>query len=149
MTPSGIEPATFRFVAQHLNHCATAVPYSLTLSKTKFLVLHVVWRLRYFRDTWCCWVFRDVTPYCSTCSFRRFEGTRSFWNIGSCCVIRHGVTFQKKFLGFFFVVPCRPVATAVCADRWCHHIGVMLFGRVDSFVISIYQGDDVVCILTV
>ena len=26
MTPDGIEPATFRFVAQHLNHCATAVP---------------------------------------------------------------------------------------------------------------------------
>jgi len=25
VTPSGIEPATFRFVAQHLNHCATAV----------------------------------------------------------------------------------------------------------------------------
>jgi len=26
MTPYGIEPATFRFVTQHLNHCATAVP---------------------------------------------------------------------------------------------------------------------------
>jgi len=26
MTPSGIEPANFQFVAQHLNHCATAVP---------------------------------------------------------------------------------------------------------------------------
>jgi hypothetical protein len=26
MTPSGIEPATFWFVAQYLNHCATAVP---------------------------------------------------------------------------------------------------------------------------
>ena len=25
MTPDGIEPATFRFVAQHLNRCATAV----------------------------------------------------------------------------------------------------------------------------
>jgi len=24
---AGIEPATFRFVAQHLNHCATAVPH--------------------------------------------------------------------------------------------------------------------------
>jgi len=26
LTPAGLEPATFRFVAQHLNHCATAVP---------------------------------------------------------------------------------------------------------------------------
>jgi len=26
MTPAGIEPATFRFVTQHLNHCATALP---------------------------------------------------------------------------------------------------------------------------
>ena len=27
MTSSGIEPATFRFVAQHLNHSATSVPH--------------------------------------------------------------------------------------------------------------------------
>ena len=26
LTQAGVEPATFRFVAQHLNHCATAVP---------------------------------------------------------------------------------------------------------------------------
>ena len=25
LTPAGIEPTTFRFVAQRLNHCATAV----------------------------------------------------------------------------------------------------------------------------
>jgi len=29
MTPSGIEPATFRFVTQDPNHCATAVPLSI------------------------------------------------------------------------------------------------------------------------
>jgi len=33
LTPAGIEPATFRFVAQHFNHCANAVPsYSLITS---------------------------------------------------------------------------------------------------------------------
>ena len=35
MIPAGIEPATFRFVAQHLNHCATAVPQLLFVSKLK------------------------------------------------------------------------------------------------------------------
>ena len=36
ITPSGIEPATFRFVAQNLNHCATAVPPPLDKEKNKF-----------------------------------------------------------------------------------------------------------------
>ena len=33
MTPTGIEPATFRFVAQHLNHCATAASDGRTKDK--------------------------------------------------------------------------------------------------------------------
>jgi len=36
MTKPGIEPATFRFVAQYLNHCATAVP-SLKLIPSQML----------------------------------------------------------------------------------------------------------------
>jgi len=31
LTPAGIEPATFRFVAQHLNYCPTMVPASQIL----------------------------------------------------------------------------------------------------------------------
>jgi len=31
MTPAGIEPATFGIVAEHLNHCASAVPLSFTV----------------------------------------------------------------------------------------------------------------------
>ena len=32
VTPAGIEPATFRFVAQHLNHCVNAVPILYNVS---------------------------------------------------------------------------------------------------------------------
>jgi len=35
MTLAVIEPATFRFVAQHLNHCATAVPQEHLYKQTK------------------------------------------------------------------------------------------------------------------
>ena len=40
MTPSGIESATFRFVAQHLNHCATAVPWAQNMNLRK--IVHVI-----------------------------------------------------------------------------------------------------------
>jgi len=41
LTPAGIEPATFRFVAQHLDNCVTAVPdlYSTLLKLQKWFVL--------------------------------------------------------------------------------------------------------------
>jgi hypothetical protein len=42
LTPAGIEPATFRIVAQYLNHCATAVPVWLHCNIAKGLQLHVL-----------------------------------------------------------------------------------------------------------
>ena len=41
MKPAGIEPATFRFVAQHLNHCATAVPTIAVLLQILYLVVEM------------------------------------------------------------------------------------------------------------
>ena len=39
LTPAGIEPSTFRFIAQHLNQCATAVPLTIRLKgKTRKIV---------------------------------------------------------------------------------------------------------------
>ena len=43
MTRGGIEPATFRFVAQRLNHCAPAVPFvQIVLPKTRQIPVAVV-----------------------------------------------------------------------------------------------------------
>ena len=41
LTPAGIEPVTFRFVARHLNHCATAVPQR---DKEERNILHTIKR---------------------------------------------------------------------------------------------------------
>jgi len=38
LTPAGIEPVTFRFVTQHLNHCAAAVPGSFGEDKNLLLI---------------------------------------------------------------------------------------------------------------
>jgi hypothetical protein len=41
MTPSGIEPATFRFVAQNLNHCATPLRQILAQYPAPYLLLRL------------------------------------------------------------------------------------------------------------
>jgi len=42
LTPGGIEPRTFRFVAQHLNHCATAVHFRRTFFVFLFINLDFI-----------------------------------------------------------------------------------------------------------
>ena len=52
MTPAGIEPATFRFVAQHLNRCATAVPiYILPILHYKSIIIQT----QKYMETFCTW----------------------------------------------------------------------------------------------
>jgi len=47
VTPGGIEPATFQIVAQHLNHCATAVPMYICISwKIKYIFTDYEKKLR-------------------------------------------------------------------------------------------------------
>ena len=46
VTPSAIEPATFRFVAQLLNHCVTAVPtaeYTIYIQYIMFGLWYNIW----------------------------------------------------------------------------------------------------------
>jgi hypothetical protein len=48
VTPAGIKPVTFRFVAQHLNHCATVVPFACS---TKHNVEFLAWVPCILEDT--------------------------------------------------------------------------------------------------
>ena len=51
LTPVGIEPATFRFVAQHLNHCATSVPRLLMHITEKLKDNEISFNFRYIYVT--------------------------------------------------------------------------------------------------
>ena len=76
MTPSGIGPATFRFVAQHLNHCSTAVPLFIYVAFLLWetLIFLLVWLLKTLR--WLCHATFSVlaawhsTAVSSTCNSR-------------------------------------------------------------------------------
>jgi len=69
MTPAAIEPATFRFVAQHLNHCATAVPMVVTKSMDLFWFGHS-------RSTW--WGVAHKLRSSAICVSVQFVLTSSF-----------------------------------------------------------------------
>jgi hypothetical protein len=71
MTPSGIEPATFRFVAQYLNHCATAVLSCVTVLIIIIIIIIIIklpLKLREYR-VFCSLLLRNFV----TCPTVRYE----------------------------------------------------------------------------
>ena len=56
VTPSGIEPATFRFVAQHLNRCVTAVPHSIVPVWYLVSTVRARWKFRMISRDVCWWL---------------------------------------------------------------------------------------------
>ena len=73
-TPFGIEPATFLFVARHLNYCATAVPHSAFL-------------LTYLLTPSCKVLLEKLTGLQLVKKFPAFYGTRRF--ITALTSVRH------------------------------------------------------------
>jgi len=75
MKPSGIEPATFRFVAQHLNHWATGVRKVSSVSESNKSMVEwwtktenswnksVMWCSVWLQWEYCSWLWRYLHPY--------------------------------------------------------------------------------------
>jgi hypothetical protein len=93
VTPSGIEPATFRFVAQYLNHCATAY-----ISRYEFLehvthnntillvrqksIKNIVHRITSFVDMVNCLVFpKDISVWRKVDLFPKCFLFTKYWRI--------------------------------------------------------------------
>ena len=104
LTPSGIEPATFRFVAPHLNHCATAVPgkpkqLSLFVEKEcpndlltyllSYLFTYLLTCLLayYLLTPWCRVLLEQLTGLQLVKKFPAIHGTRRF--ITALTSVRH------------------------------------------------------------
>ena len=81
MTAAGIEQMIFRFVAQHLNHCATAIPLVL-LDMTQYSMI-----CRRFRST-CC-------PQLNSC-YHNDLGTCFLRTLGKMYTAQDGVISYKK-----------------------------------------------------
>ena len=68
ITPAGIEPAAFRFVAQHLNHCATAVPIAMFKMQKCYsahrLLFYFVQLLQEASAVTDCFITETVRVYC-------------------------------------------------------------------------------------
>jgi len=75
MTPSGIEPVTSRFVAQHLNHCATAV---------SLVLLYAV----VYQSTW---IYQNNLCVCMKCTFFILGAVANCekWLLHSSCLSVH------------------------------------------------------------
>ena len=58
LTPAGIEPATFRFVARHLNHCATAAPIYIYVIYLYILHTYIRW-LMWLHGNWACYITHE------------------------------------------------------------------------------------------
>jgi len=76
LTSAGIESVTFRFVAQHLNHCATAVPplWSCTVPVKVILTLSYLCKAKCvsFLKIWHISIYLDLSFRSTHCQFMSY-----------------------------------------------------------------------------
>ena len=101
LTLAGIEPATFRFVAQHLNHCATAVPRLSTFVMLKYIKRREVHKLA-SHLTKCIWISNTLTP-CNKVILQKLVFSHQIKELLAFCGTMNYIVLFKE------VLPITPV----------------------------------------
>ena len=104
-TPAGIEPATFRFVTQHLNHCATAVPLDFT------------YQLKFCTDQ--AQIQNRMIIQGNHCQFSAYDLQLKLENgdTQKCMFVYYRSIYQNYILGWLLVL--YSLAVTVCA-KYCN-----------------------------
>jgi len=150
VTPAGIEPATFRFVAQHLNHCATAVPHlkcdgtrwrkgvevkgKLANGMSNQYSSHYLgtWCIHYYR--WCahlgCQRSTELTPTPADLNgLVRLRRKTKSWFLRVCHHISTGLYQYTSWYSLLHILPCY---TRMKPDGTAPHMLLTLFSNDDQ-----------------
>jgi len=144
MTPSGIEPVTFRFVAQHLNHCATPVPH-VSRVKVKTSSVPHLWAYNHKSRRYFPLNFSRTSTLPLLASFPTFL---SFLPASHFTVTMQVIKFTSdKLFGLVEIRYIKSVNETECRERtcWCssnaasryqHAISARTLGAPLSFVVN-------------
>ena len=138
MTPAGIERATLQFVAQHLNHSATAVP-SLCCSCSKMMLElkcsdmlgdMCIW---FLWDVICHWASILVLVGCDAMSLSEY--------FGSCAIC---YVAEQEFWFLWDVISCRRVLWVLC-NVMCRWASILVLVGCGAVSLSEYFGSCAIC----
>ena len=130
LTPAGVEPAIFRFVAQHLNHCATAVPFRKTYNlkwcyvTLRFLRAWILKNCLFPQGTFSTHILTHIITYII---FRTIHFMSHFGQIIPGVSLRYNHTVSSKlnftynktktFLHYWWRTQFRPISQLVTATK--------------------------------
>jgi len=114
LSPAGIEPVTFRFVVQHLNHRATAVPIKMHDTNMKITSdFGSYWgkpRIAIFISKPCCW--RGLFIYVCSVSSNMIDASQVVGCVSPCTV------FQKQYQHLYSEWMWSRYRKRRCGNRW-------------------------------
>ena len=132
LTLAGIEPATFRFVAQHLNHCATAVPD----------IIIQWWKIKLNTATFCWSTLRnnDIIGDANTGIILFFEYVRTLIHEGSLLFLGAFAKLRKATINYIIYSPMQQLGSHRTDFHEIWYLSIFFFKSVEKIQVSLKMG---------